>query len=33
MYLCGVLEMYNAKTTPMEILITILSVALCLLVI
>ncbi len=33
MYLCGVLEMYNTKTTIMEILITILSVALCLVLI
>lgn len=33
MYLCGVLEMYNTKTIIMEILITILSVALCLVLI
>lgn len=33
MYLCGVLEMYNTKTIAMEILITILSVALCLVLI
>lgn len=33
MYFCSVLEMYNTKTTIMEILITILSVALCLVLI
>ena len=33
MYLCGVLEMCNTKTAIMEILITILSVALCLILI